>query len=249
MPDSRLHRNRPSRHAALLALAAATLAATAACSGGGITVTGSAPTLGPDSPAPGVSASGAPAVSAPAVTGAVRMSTAAGTASAGEGAGSSAPLSVPACGNADLALGNGYGYGSQSEPVQWSGIVITNVGDRACTLRGYPGAAIVVDGRTINAVRALNVYHGDRPPLTSPPLVTLAPGAGSYAVMQWTPGKGPGCYPSGDGALEVTAPDTTRTVVLSRAVLMGSGQICSGFEVGPVQAGSYGVPVGAPARN
>jgi Protein of unknown function (DUF4232) len=258
MALSRLHENRRARHTALLTVASAALLATAACSGGGITVTGKGPTLGPASATAGATApvsvatasAQPPAAGTPSTAGA--PSTAGSRASGGlEPAtgtpAGSAPLSLPACGNKDLALDSG--YGSQSDPVQYSGIVITNVGSHTCTLRGYTGAAIVIDGRTINATRSLNLYHGDKPPLTSPPLVTLAPGASAFSVLEWVLGKGSGCYPTGSGVLEATAPNTTRTVVLSKAMLMGSGGICSGFEVSPVQAGYYGLPIGVPARN
>ena len=258
MTTSRLHGNRRTRHTALLAVASVALLTTAACSGGGgITVTGKGPTLGAASATAGattpasVAASGRPSTAAATQTSAAAAAPVAATSAAGTPAAPasvrSAPLSVPACGNSDLALGPG--YGSQSEPMQWSGIVITNVSKHTCTLQGYTGAAIVVDGRTINATRSLNIYHGDKPPLTGPPLVTLAPGASGFSVLEWVLGKGSGCYPTGRGLLEVTAPNTTRTVTVSTGMLMGSGSICSGFEVNPVQAGYYGLPIGVPARN
>lgn len=251
MAESHLHEHRRTRHAALLTVASTVLLATAACSGGGITITGKGPTLGPASPTAGatapVSTAGSARPSAAGTPSAAGSRSSAGPARATDTPAGSAPLSVPACGNEDLALGNG--YGSQSDPEQWAGIVITNVSDHTCTLRGDAGATIVVDGKTINATRSLNVYHGDKPPLTSPPLVTLAPGASAFSVLEWVLGKGSGCYPTGKGLLEVTAPNTTRTVTLSTAMLTGSGGICSGFEVSPVQAGYYGVPVGVPARN
>ncbi len=133
--------------------------------------------------------------------------------------------------------------------MQAASIVITNVGRSTCTLRGYTGASVTVDGKTINATRVLDVYRGDLPKLTSPPLVTLAPGASAYSVIEWVVGKGTGCYPTGTGVLEATAPNTTRTVVLSTGMRMGDARICSGFEVGPVVPGYFGVPVGVPARN
>jgi hypothetical protein len=155
--------------------------------------------------------------------------------------------STPACGNNDLAMD--LGYGTQSQPVQDASVVFTNVSGRTCTLQGYPGAAIVVDGKTVDATRVLNVDRGDQPPLTSPPLVTLAPGASGYAVYQWVLGSGPNCYPTGTGELESTAPNTTLTRVLSTAVVVGQGGVCSGFEISPVMLGYFGIPVGVPAKN
>lgn len=251
MAMSRPQGNRRTRHAALLAVASTALLAAAACSSGsGITVTGNAPTLGSTSATPGDATPASATASARAATGAAvaaAVAAAAGSQAPAQTPAGSAPLSVPACGNDNLALGNG--YGTQSLPVQAQSIVITNVSGHTCTLRGYTGAAIEVDGKTVNATRTLNVQRGDLPPLSSPPLVTLAPGASAYSVLEWVVGKGSGCYPTGTGLLEATAPNTTRSVELSKAMQVGSGAICSGFEVGPVLAGYFGVPVGVPARN
>lgn len=264
MSNARFSR-RHTRNAALLTVASAALVTTTACASGlapghvgaasFISSTAVADALAAHAAGAAPATSAAPAASAaPATTAAAAPSPAAPVAThttkspavAGKAAG--AKTAVPACGNDDLAIGNG--YGTQSYPVQDSSIVITNVGNHTCTLQGYIGAAIVVDGRTINAARALNLDRGTLPELTSPPLVTLAPGASSYSVLQWVAGKGPGCYPTGTGLLEATAPNTTRTVVPSKAVIMGGdGGICSGFEVDPVTAGYFGTPVGVPARN
>jgi len=101
----------------------------------------------------------------------------------------------------------------------------------------------------VNAVRVLNGFRGDLPKLSSTPLVTLAPGAGSYAVLEWLVGSGSGCYPAGAGTLEVTAPDDSRTRTLSTGFHTGPGGACSALEINPVVPGYFGVPVGVPARN
>lgn len=244
MSITRTIRRRHVRHAALLAVASAALLAAAACTGATADVAASH--LG-TSPSASASASSPTTAAAPVLAttpGTSPASAAPVTVPASAGA---AKSPVPACGNDDLALG--LGYGTQSLPLQAGSVVITNVSDHTCTLLGYPGAAIVVDGTTVNATRVLNGYRGDLPKLTAPPLVTLAPGASSYSVLEWIVGNGPNCYPTGDGKLEVTAPGTTLTRVLSSAMLMGRTRICSGFEVNPVVAGYFGIPVGVPARN
>lgn len=260
MPIARVSR-RHVRNTALLTVASAALLTTAACAGAAAgtagavstsrpgavpaadarSITGTKPTISiaPTDPAT-TAARTAPSSAAPLVAQGPQSPARTGEAK-------DVQTSTPACGNADLAMD--LGYGTQSDPVQDESVVFTNVGGRTCTLRGYPGAAIVVDGMTVNATRVLNVDRGDQPPLTSPPLVTLAPGASGYAVYQWVLGTGTNCYPTGTGELESTPPNTTLTKVLSTAVVVGGGGICSGFEISPVMLGYFGVPVGVPARN
>jgi hypothetical protein len=141
------------------------------------------------------------------------------------------------CANGDVKTS--WGYGTQSMPWQVDAVVFTNVGDRACTLQGYPGVAISDGGTVINAVRVLNGYRGDLPPLTSPPLVTLAPAAHAYAVVEWLLRQSQACYPAGTGTFEITAPSTTNTITLSTSV-MGRAGICSGLKVNPVVPGTFG---------
>ena len=179
----------------------------------------------------------------------VSVSTGAATASAGASASSSSGDSgqsvsaagPAACGNTDLQVT--WGYGSQSEPQQYSAIDFVNVSGRTCTLYGYPGLAIKVDGTVINAARTL---ASTEPSLKSPQLVTLAPGGKAYAIAQWelaTPGQA--CYPTGTGTFDAIAPNTTRTFVLSTAGHIGKQGICSGLAINPVQPGTYGVATGS----
>jgi uncharacterized protein DUF4232 len=177
-------------------------------------------------PAPTVAASrsSAPATKAPA--------TQAPATQAAASTGTAAP-----CANGDLKTS--WGYGTQSMPLQVDAVAFTNVGDRACTLQGYPGVAITDGGTVINAVRVLNGYRGDLPPLTSPPLVILAPAAHAYAVVEWLLRQSQACYPAGTGTFEITAPDTTNTIILSTSV-MGRAGICSGLKVNPVVPGTFG---------
>ncbi len=123
-------------------------------------------------------------------------------------------------------------------------MVFTDIGDHACTLRGYPGVAIADAGRVINATRVLNGFRGDLPPLSSPPLVTLRPGGSAYAVVELRLYDGQACYPTGAGAFEVTAPNTTSTIILGTGITMGRHGICSSLEVNPVAPGTFGARVG-----
>ncbi|WP_042371120.1 DUF4232 domain-containing protein [Streptacidiphilus neutrinimicus] len=143
------------------------------------------------------------------------------------------------CGNGDLLTS--WGYGGMGQPLQASAVDFKNVGGHTCTLRGYPGVAIADSGTVIDATRVLNGFRGDQPPLTRPPLVTLRPGGTAHAVVEWRLNEGHGCYPAGTGVFEVTAPDTTNTVLLSRP-LMGRQGICSSLEINPVTPGAFGLP-------
>ena len=148
-----------------------------------------------------------------------------------------AATGVAQCGNGDLRTGPG--HGTEGGPLQAEAVVFTDVGHRACTLQGYPGVAIADGGTLIDATRVLNGFRGDRPPLTSPPLVTLVPGASASAMVEWRLYDGLACYPSGTGAFEATAPNTTSTIILSRA-RMGRQGICSSLEINPVVPGVDG---------
>ena len=165
------------------------------------------------------------------------LSAAACTSQAQPAPATASTASTPPCGNGDLKTS--WGYGTQSMPLQVGAVVFTNVGDRTCTLQGYPGVAIADDGTVINAVRVLNGYRGDLPQLSSPPLVTLAPAAHAYAVVEWLLHQSQACYPAGTGTFEITAPNTTDTINLSTSV-MGRAGICSALKVNPVLPGTFG---------
>jgi hypothetical protein len=124
-------------------------------------------------------------------------------------------------------------------------LVFKNVSKHACTLYGYPGAAIENKTSTlINAVRTLNGYIGDGGrTLTHVSLVTINPGATASAEVEWVENAGQHCYANGQGGLRVTPPNTTDTVSLGGPVLVGpvavgSQGICSGFKIHPVVSGT-----------
>ena len=226
------------RMIAACALSAAALG-TAACSG---TAQATPPTAGPVTNTSGSTST----AQAPGSTASASASTAQAQASTGSSSNSTgaAAASVPACGTDDLKIG--WGYGTQSDPLQASAVVFENISSHTCTLQGYPGAAIKDGGTVINATRELNIYRGTLPPLSSPPLVTLAPRGVSYSVVEWMLHTNQSCYPNGTGSFEITAPNTTKTVVISSTPTNGMGLkgICSAYEVSPVVPGVFGVAVG-----
>jgi hypothetical protein len=235
MGESRVPRSRTHQFAAVCALSSAALLTAAGCAG----QTHNTPSA--LEPVHNAAAAAAPAPAASAVgshPAAAYVKQAPATSHA-----ASAPSTAAAtCANGDLRLSQG--YGTQSQPLQAWAIVLTNVSDHTCTLRGYPGLSIADGGTTINATRVLNGFRGDLPPLTSPPLVTLAPGAGAYAVVEWKLGTGSDCYPAGSGSIEATAPDSTDTIILTDKATMGSGAVCSGLEINPVVPGTFGTATG-----
>lgn len=219
------------------ALAALALGA-AACSG---TAQAAPPSASPStSTGGGTTPSSAATATAPGTAAASGIAT---TSQAQAGGTAAAASSVPACGNDDLKISSG--YGTQSEPLQASAVVFKNISSHTCVLQGYPGAAIKDGSTVINATRVLNGERGSLPPLTSPPVVTLAPGGVSYAVLEWLLHTNQPCYPeNGGGTFEITAPNTTKTVVLGTGGHMGEQGICSAFEINPVVPGVFGVAVG-----
>ena len=90
----------------------------------------------------------------------------------------------------------------------------------------------------VNATRTLHGYISDHQQLTSPPLVTIAPGGTASAMLEHSSNNGQPCYADGVGALEVTPPDTTHTVSLASGWRVGRQGICSNFEINPVVAGT-----------
>lgn len=220
---------------AACALAAVALGA-AACSG---TAQAAPPSA---SPATGNSSSTA---SSPATTTATAAASgvAATPQSQAGGTTTAATSSVPACGNDDLKIS--FGYGTQSDPLQASAVVFKNISSHTCFLQGYPGAAIKDGSTVIDATRVLNGERGDLPPLSSPPRVTLRSGGVSYAVLEWLLHTNQPCYPNGSGTFEITAPNTTKTVVIGTGGHMGEQGICSAFEANPVVPGVFGIAVGS----
>jgi hypothetical protein len=154
---------------------------------------------------------------------------------------STAGGSAASCTNADVTVA--FGHGATNGNYQSTDLIFTNVGSGTCTLQGYPGAALVAGSTTINATRELNEFMGDTH-LTSPPLVTLAPGGTASATLQWLlPTAGQTCpYPAATGSIEIIAPDTTHVDIVSTGAHVGRDGICSSLEIDPVTPGTARPP-------
>lgn len=140
------------------------------------------------------------------------------------------------CQTVDLKTTEGAASGGMSH--EGTVIVFTNSGNQTCSLQGYPGAS-VMNGTTtlVTATRSLSGYLGDgSQPVTSAPLVTLAPGASASAMIEWVVDAGEACYPNNSGTLAVTAPNTTDTVTLN-PLEVGTTGVCADFQVHPVIPG------------
>jgi hypothetical protein len=116
-------------------------------------------------------------------------------------------------------------------------LIFTNHGGSACTLRGYPGVAVVKGSvALLNATRSLVGYMDENSGITSAPLVTLAPGKSASTIVEWEGDAGEACYTAGTGTLEVTPPNTRSTSSFGTLKVGGDG-ICAGFVVHPVASG------------
>ncbi|HEY3869941.1 MAG TPA: DUF4232 domain-containing protein [Actinocrinis sp.] len=249
MITTRVLQPRAQRFAAACTVTAAALVGAAACAAPAHNSgSASSGTHNNAAYAPPASGSKAPTASASATQSpAAPATTAPGTNAAQPQNSAPAAKADPSCRNADIQVGSG--YGTQSFPQQWGAIVFKNVGDHTCTLQGFPGAAIEVDGTVINAARVLDVEQDGNAP-SSPPLVVIAPGSTAYALMYWVAADVnaalANCYPDGSGTILTTPPNTTETVTFSTGAHVGASGICGGFEVGPVEPGNWGVPIDTP---
>lgn len=230
--DAMAHPSVRARTLAAVATSAAMLAGASGCAGASTSAGASqGPSIVTSAAAPTTSASTAASGSS-AATG---SSPGAGSSAAAHA--SAASGGVAACGNADIAVSLGPAGAAMNHAGQAA--IFKNVSGHACTLQGYPGAAVISgSGSTtlVNATRQLNGYIGDMRQLSSVPLVTLQPGQSASAELEWLGDAGEQCYPNGSGELAVTPPNTTHTVSL-RTVLVGTQGICAGFQVHPVVAG------------
>ena len=231
---------RTRRLAGLAVLAMAVLGATAACTGsssptnpgGGSTASTSlSPTATSTQPA-GTSTGAATATG-----------TSTATTSAANGSGSNASPraaggGTASCTGSEIKVSLGEGGAAMSH--EGFVLIFTNTSSRTCTLDGYPGVAIM-NGSTVvlNATRSLNGFIGDGhgTPLSSIPLVTLAPGGTASAELEFVVNAGETCYPNGTGTVEVTPPNTTTTTG-TRSETVGTDGICADFQIHPVVAGT-----------
>lgn len=211
-------------------LAGATLAATVVL-GAAAACVGSSAGTGATSGASSPSTSGA-AASASASSGAILTGSSPSTNS---GAGHSTEAGASACTGSAIQVA----VKSAGAAMNHFGdvLIFTNRGGSACTLRGYPGVAVVKGSTTLlNATRTLTGYMAADPGTSSPPLVTLAPGKSASAMVEWAGNAGEACYPNATGTLEATPPNTRSTSSFGTLTL-GDNGICAGFEVHPVTSG------------
>lgn len=223
---------------AAAAVTATVLMGASACVGSS-TPAASAGTTGASSSPSAAGTVSIPAASSPAASAGPATGAGGAASSAGAGAPASsaagANVAASSCGNSDIAVSLGHAGAAMNHDGQV--VVFKNVSGHTCSLRGYPGAAVMSGGNAlVNATRELNGYIGDQRQLTSAPLVTLGPGQSASAELEWVGDAGEQCYPDGSGGLAVTPPNTTKSTSLM-AVTVGSKGICSGFEVHPVVAG------------
>ena len=220
-------RSRARTGLAAAAVAAFVLAGAAGCTGSS--------TAGTTSPGTGAGTSSGPGGTVtlpPASASATATTTSADTGAGGNTANASG---IPSCGDTDIAVSLGRAGAASNHAAQ--PVLFKNVSGHACTLQGYPGAAVVAGGRTlVNASRVLNGYIGYPQQLGAPPVVTLQPGQSATGMLEWEKDAGEKCYPDGSGSLVMTPPNTTKSTSLT-PITVGTMGMCAGFEVHPVVPG------------
>jgi Protein of unknown function (DUF4232) len=233
---------RTRRLAGFAVLAMAVLGATAACTGSSSPTNPGGESTAATSLSPTATSTQAAGTSS-ATGAATATSTSTATTAAANGSSSNAsPHAVSggttSCTGSEIKVSLGEGGVAMSH--EGFVLIFTNSSSRTCTLDGYPGVAIM-NGSTVvlNATRSLNGFIGDGrgTPLTSIPLVTLAPGATASAELEFVVNAGETCYPNGTGTVEVTPPNTTTTTG-TRSETVGTHGICADFQIHPVVAGT-----------
>lgn len=184
------------------------------------------------------SATGSQGALAPATSSAHASDSASGGASASPSGGGGATEHAQvggssACGGAQLRVTTGDGGAAAGHLAMV--LVFANTGSTACSLDGYPGAALSGPGGStlLNAQRTLSGYIGGAKGVDT---VTLAPGASASALLEWSDVPTDNACPgAGATALLITAPNTTATTSLAPI-----NEVCSGFQIHPVVSGTSG---------
>lgn len=100
--------------------------------------------------------------------------------SAGKGhAAAAASTTLPNCAASELGVWVAADYGQGAAGSTFIPLEFTNVGNRTCTLQGYPGVAAL--DRNLNQLGPAAIRNH----LFTPPTVTLAPGQTAHAVLQY----------------------------------------------------------------
>lgn len=123
-------------------------------------------------------------------------------------------------------------------------LVFTNTGSASCSVEGYPGAGVTdkPGDVVLNATRQQTGYMGGEYP--SPATIVLKPGGAASTVLEWLDAPQNGQAPVGancpgmdGGKVLITPPNTQQSTSFS-----APPDLCSGFEVHPLVAGSSGRP-------
>jgi hypothetical protein len=163
---------------------------------------------------------------------------ASGTPSSPPGPDSPGPAAGPVCRAGQLKIG--LIDGGPAAGIVGAVLGFTNQGREPCRLSGWPAlVALGASGRTI-AARTLGVFGG--PMLTSPPVVTIRPGAQVIAVLSVADAPGPGMTtcPPPYRRLRVTPPGRAHSSVISAWIPHSGAYLpaCSRVRISPVIARS-----------
>ncbi|MEI7623739.1 MAG: DUF4232 domain-containing protein [Actinomycetes bacterium] len=129
---------------------------------------------------------------------------------------------------ATTQLKGGLGDSQSGAGQRYTVLVLTNTGNRACDLRGFPGVSLVdANGKQIGEPAAREGSEG--------PTVSLPPGASASAILRTSAaGMGAPCEPT-SAQIRVYPPDNTASLIVASAY-----SACGGFRVTTLVAGTAG---------
>lgn len=160
-------------------------------------------------------------------------------ASAAAAASAKPAAAAPACGTAGLEVWLGLGPGAAAAGSTYYPLEFTNVTERTCHLRGFPGvSAVSVSGGQVGSPAA-------RDRSSAPRTVTLAPGGTAHVPLQLVDAgnfEPAACDPAVTAGLRIYPPGQASAALVpsvSFPACSATGPVY--LSVGPVQAGT-GVP-------
>ncbi|HEX9042967.1 MAG TPA: DUF4232 domain-containing protein [Trebonia sp.] len=141
---------------------------------------------------------------------------------------------VPGCATRDLQVRAGVSQGAAGSVYQV--IVFTNIGNKACTLYGYPGVSLA-GGTPVTQVG----QAAARSPVAGPTLVTLQPGQAGNALLRITQAlnyPAATCSPKATTYLQIYPPNQTTPMYLAYTATGCASTSVKLLTIGVVQAGA-----------
>ena len=141
---------------------------------------------------------------------------------------------MPGCATRDLQVRAGVSQGAAGSVYQV--IVFTNIGNKACTLYGYPGVSLAAGTPVTQVGQAAT-----RSPVAGPTLVTLQPGQAGNALLRITQAlnyPAATCSPKATTYLQIYPPNQTTPMYLAYTATGCASTSVKLLTIGVVQAGA-----------